>query len=129
MCGVLPRRRADGICSQHDPEGRGRYDEEADGDEVGEVVLKERSPGLRRWFRATWHEPGNGALRDVEPEFEQLSVDAWSALQRIRERHGAYEIRKLRADRRSTRSPAAGLPGPERAEALPVPANHGLGAN
>jgi len=30
---------------------------------------------------------------------------------------------------RSTWSPAARLPGPEGAEALPVPANHGLGAN
>src|SRR6266850_4889141 len=29
----------------------------------------------------------------------------------------------------STHSPAAGLPAPESAEALPVPANHGLGAN
>ena len=30
-----------------DPEGRGRYDEEVDGDEIGEVVLEERVPGLR----------------------------------------------------------------------------------
>ena len=29
------------------PEGRRRHDEEVDGDEVGEVVLEERSPGLR----------------------------------------------------------------------------------
>ena len=50
--------------------GRGRYDEEADGDEVGEVVLKERAPGLRGWRWATRHEPGNGAPRDVEPELE-----------------------------------------------------------
>ena len=56
-------------------------------------------------------------------------MNAWRAPERIRKRHGAHEIRKLRADRRSTRSPAAGLPGPESAEALPVPANHGLGAN
>src|SRR5205807_4253322 len=39
-------------------------------------------------------------------------------------RHGAYEIHKLRADWRSTRSPATGLPGPKSAEALPMPANH-----
>src|SRR6266852_2026378 len=110
------------------PEGRGRHDEEVDGDEVGEVVLKERSPGLRRWLRATRHEPGNGPLRDVEAELEKLAVNAGRAPEGIRERHGAYEIRKLRADRRATRSPAAGLPGPESAEALPVPANHGLGA-
>ena len=75
------------------------------------------------------HVGRGGALRDVEPEFEQLAVNAWRAPERIRERHGAHEIRKLRADQRSTRSPAAGLPGPEDAEALPVPANHALGAN
>src|SRR6266478_7743168 len=36
--------------------GRGRYDEEVDGDEVGEVGLKERAPGLRGWRWATRHE-------------------------------------------------------------------------
>jgi hypothetical protein len=51
------------------PEGRGRYGEEVDGDEVGEVILEERSPGLGGWLWARRHEPGNGALRDVEPEF------------------------------------------------------------
>jgi hypothetical protein len=51
------------------------------------------------------------------------------APKRIRERHGTHEFGKLGADRRSTRSPAARLPGPESAEALPVPANHGLGPN
>ncbi len=56
-------------------------------------------------------------------------MDAWRAPERIRERHGAYEIRNFRCDRRSTRSSMAGFPGPEDAEALPVPANHGLGAN
>jgi hypothetical protein len=32
--------------------GRGWHDEEVDRDEVGEVVLEERAPGLRGWFRA-----------------------------------------------------------------------------
>src|SRR5258708_7210221 len=110
-------------------EGRRRHDEEVDGDEVGEVILEERAPGLRGWLRATRHESGNGALRDVKTELEQLAVNAWRALERIRQRHGAHEIRKLRADPWSTHSPATGLPGPESAEALPVPANHRLGAN
>ena len=56
-------------------------------------------------------------------------MNAWRAPKRIRERHGTHEFGKLGADRRSTRSPAARLPGPESAEALPVPANHGLGPN
>src|SRR6267378_285706 len=36
---------------------------------------------------------------------------------------------KLRGDRRSTRSPASGLPGPEGAKPLPMPTIHCLGAN
>src|SRR5882762_5547330 len=47
-------------------EGRGRNHEEVDGDEIGEVILEERAPGLRGWLFATRHESGNGALRDVE---------------------------------------------------------------
>ena len=89
-----------------DPEGGCRHNEEVDGDKVGEVVLEERAPSLRRWLRATRHEPGNGALRDVEAELEKLAVNAWRAPERIRERHGAYEIGKLRTDRWSTRAPA-----------------------
>jgi hypothetical protein len=77
------------------PEGRSRHDEEVDGDEVGEVVLEERAPGLRGWLRATRHEPGNSSLRDVEPELEQLAVDTRRAPERIGERHGANEFREL----------------------------------
>jgi len=93
------------------------------------MVPEERAPRLRGWFRATRHEPGDAALRDVEPELEQFAVNAWRSPERIRERHGAHEIRKLRADPRSTHPPATGLPSPESAEALPVPANYGLGAD
>ncbi len=85
--------------------GRSGHDEEVDRDEVADVVLEERAPSLRGWFRPTRNEPGHGALRDVEAELEQLAVNARRAPERIRERHGAHEIRKLRADRRSTHSP------------------------
>src|SRR6266404_2800783 len=108
--------------------GSGRHDEEVDRDEVGEVVLEERAPSLRGRFHATRHEPGDASLRDVKTELEQFAVDAWRAPERIRERHGAHEFRNLRADPWSTHSPATGLPSPESAEALPVPANDGLGA-
>ncbi len=89
------------------PESRRRHDEEVDGDEVGEVVLKERAPGLRGSLRAMRHEPGNGALRNLEDELEQLAVNAWRAPKRIRERHGTPELRKLGVNTWSARSPAA----------------------
>src|SRR2546422_2851704 len=109
-------------------EGGSRHDKEVDGNEVGEVVLEECSPGLRGWLRATRHEPGNGALREVEPELEQLAVDARCAPERVGQRHGADEIGKLRADGWSTGSSASGLPGPEGTKAQPVPTNHRLRA-
>src|SRR6267143_2731988 len=106
-----------------------RHDEEVDRDKVGEVVVEERSPGLRGRLRAPRHEPGNGALRNLEAELEQLTMDARRAPEGIRERHGPDELCNLRTDGRSTRSSGSGLPGPERAKALPMPTNDGLGAN
>src|SRR5438128_11788910 len=43
--------------------------------------------------------------------------------------HGADELGELRIDGRTTGSTSPRLPVPERAEALPVPANHGLRLN
>ena len=93
------------------------------------MVLEERSPGLRGWLRAARHETRNGPLRNLEAELEQLTMNARGTPERIGVRHGADEVSKLRADRRSTRSPPSGLPGPESAKALPMPPNYGLGAN
>src|SRR5882762_7218181 len=56
-------------------------------------------------------------------------MDARRAPERIGERHRADELGNLRAEGRSTRSPASGLPGPESAKALPMPTNYCLGAN
>src|SRR5712692_2520927 len=56
-------------------EGRRRYDEKVDRDELGEVVLEERSPRLRGWPWAMRHKPGNSALRNVESELEEFPVD------------------------------------------------------
>src|SRR6266436_4762889 len=94
-------------------EGRCRHYEEVDRSKIGDVILKEGSPSLRGRLRATRHETGNGPLREFEPELEQLTVDARRAPERIGERHGADEFRKLHSDGRSTRSTAARLPGPE----------------
>src|SRR5712664_4208217 len=110
-------------------EGCRRYNEEVDGDKVGEVVLEERSPGLRRLLRSTRHETRNRALRNLKAELEQFTMDARRAPERIAERHGANELGKLGTDRRSTRSPPSRLPGPESTKALPMPTNDGLGAN
>ena len=56
-------------------------------------------------------------------------MDARRAPERIGEGHGADEFRNLPIGGRSTDSTASGLPVPEGAEALPVPAKDRLGAN
>src|SRR5438105_1439466 len=56
-------------------------------------------------------------------------MNARRAPEGIGESHGADELGDLRIDGRTTGSTASRLPVPERAEALPVPANHGLRLN
>ena len=56
-------------------------------------------------------------------------MDARRSPEGIGEAHGADELCDLPVDGRSSGSVPPGLPIPECAEALPLPANHGLGAN
>src|SRR2546425_11838962 len=56
-------------------------------------------------------------------------MDARRSPEGIGEGHGADELCDLEVDGRSPGSAAPGLPVPECAESLPVPANHGLGPN
>src|SRR5438128_2149178 len=56
-------------------------------------------------------------------------MDARRAPEGVGEGHGADELGDLQIDGRTTDSTASRLPVPERAETLPVPANHGLQLN
>src|SRR6266404_4205259 len=56
-------------------------------------------------------------------------MDARRAPEGIGEGHGANELCNLAVEGRSTGWTASGLPVPEGAEALPVPANDGLRLN
>src|SRR6267143_6223712 len=56
-------------------------------------------------------------------------MNARRAPEGIGEGHGADELGDLRIDGRPTGSTSPRLPVPERTEALPVPANHGLRLN
>src|SRR5256886_7708738 len=56
-------------------------------------------------------------------------MNARRAPEGIGEGHGADELGELQIDGRTTGSTSPRLPVPERAEALPVPANHGLRLN
>jgi hypothetical protein len=63
--------------SEHDEdeenaEAGGGHGEEVDRDQVADVVGEERPPGLRGLGAALRHEPGDGALGDVDAELQEL---------------------------------------------------------
>ena len=50
--------------------------EEVDRDQVGDMVGEERAPGLRGLGAPLRHEPGDGALGDIDTELQEFPVDA-----------------------------------------------------
>ena len=85
-------------------ESGGRHGEEVDRDKFTYVVVEEAAPGRRRRLPTSGHVAGDGGLRDVEPELEQLTVDSRSTPERIRGGHPPDQRPKLRIDPRSTRA-------------------------
>src|SRR3979411_3329113 len=89
---------------------------------------------LRKKVRHPWlggHPPvdhvlGDARLGDLNPELEQLAVDAWRAPKRIIDAHPPDQRPQLRVDLRSP-SQWAGLPTPVAAKAGPVPTHERLG--
>ncbi len=101
--------------------------EEVNGDEIRDVIGKERPPrlgGRRASFR---HQPGDGALSDVDAELEKFAVDSRSAPQRIGRGHPCDEGADLGGDARPTDGRPGGEPGPVLAEAAALPAQDGVG--
>jgi len=69
------------LVGQHDEDEEdvqvsGGNGEEVDRDEVADMVGEERSPGLRRGWAALREQPRDGALGQVDAEFQQLTVDS-----------------------------------------------------
>jgi hypothetical protein len=61
---------------EQDAEASGGHGEEVDGDQVADMVGEERPSGLRGLGAPLGHEPGDGALGDVDAELQELPVDA-----------------------------------------------------
>ena len=59
--------------NEEDAEAGGRHGEEIDRDQVEEVVGEERPPGLKGPEAALRHEPGDGALGNLDAKLEELS--------------------------------------------------------
>ena len=68
-------------------------------------------------------------LADFDTELQQLSVDAGRAPKWVGRRHLSDQISHFSGYSRLTWAPIAALPTPVVAEALAMPAYHGLGLN
>jgi hypothetical protein len=101
--------------------------EEVEGDEVSHMVVKERPPGLRRPRAPLRHEPGDGALGNVNAELEELSVDTRGAPQGIRRGHFPDEGRDLDIDRRAASGRLTREPRPVLAKPAALPAQDSVG--
>ena len=61
---------------EQDTETGGGHGEEVDRDQVRDIVGEERAPGLRGLEAPLRHEPGDGALGDIDTELQEFPVDA-----------------------------------------------------
>ena len=106
---------------EQDTEAGGGHGEAVDRDHVGDMVGEERAPGLRGLGAPLRHEPGDGALGDIDPELREFPVDARRTPQGIRGGHLSHKGGDLGIDART----ASGRPirelGPVLAEASALP--------
>ena len=70
--------------------------EEVDGSELRDVIVEERLPGLRRWFRMANHIFGDGSLRNVNSQLHKLAMNPRCAPNRILTAHDTDQITSLR---------------------------------
>jgi hypothetical protein len=73
------------------------------------------------------HVLGDGGFGDFDAQFQQLAVNARCTPARVVAAHHPNQIANLLRHFGPTWLPAVYLPGPEQAEALPVPGDDRLG--
>src|SRR5450631_4049575 len=72
--------------------------EQVHGGDVRRVVAQEGSPSLAGWPPSLDHVLGDARLRDLKPDLEQFTVDAWRAPKRIFDAHPPDRYAQLRVD-------------------------------
>src|SRR6266478_35095 len=122
------------MMSEHDEneqyaEPGGGNREEIEGDEISDMVGEEGPPSLGCRCAPLRHQPGNGALREVEAELEELGMDAWRTPEGIRRGHAPDQSPDLRVDERATSGRAAREKRPVRAKAPALPPQDGVGSD
>ena len=101
--------------------------EEVDGCDVFDVVLQERSPGLKWRLSATNSVLPDRGFSHVDAEQSKFIPDPWNAPSRVVARHSPDEFSDLKRDLRSSGSLRSGLPSPVEAEALVMTSDDCLG--
>src|SRR5438876_7050255 len=109
-------------------EANGRNNEQVHGGDVSSVVTQEGTPSLRGRAALLDHVLRDAGLSDLKAELEQLAMDARRAPQRIVNAHSTDQHPQVCVDFWPA-SQGAGFPTPVAAEASPMPADEGLGAD
>ena len=100
--------------------------EEINGDELSDMIFEECAPRLRGRSVAAQHVFADAALSDVDPEFEQFSMDPGCTPKGILPAHLADEISDLARNDGSSGWAAPHLPGPEQTKAGAMPSHDRL---
>src|SRR6266481_4059196 len=109
-------------------EANARNNEQVHGGDVRRVVTQEGAPALGRRSASLDHVLRDAGLSDLKAELEQLAMDARRAPQRIVNAHPTDQHPQVCVDLWPA-SQGAGFPTPVAAEASPMPADEGLGAD
>jgi hypothetical protein len=117
----------DGVRTSSDarPEPDSRNDEHINGSDVRGVIAQEDPPALRGMAATAGHVLGDGGLRDVNTERQQLTINAWRAPERIIAADRSDQITDVGRDRRPTGT-TAGFPAPVETETASMPAHQRL---
>ena len=111
---------------EENPESQRRYDEEIECDRLIEVVGEEALPGWRRIGRSPRHVLGNGRLTDIDPKFQEFTVDSRSAPKGICATHLTDQLSDLMTHSGSAWPTRPAFPRPVLSECSPMPADYRL---
>src|SRR5713226_4896762 len=114
---------------EHHLHGDRRHREEVDRHQLAEMVVKKRLPSLTRWPAECSENSRDRALRDLDAEHRQFSVNSGRTPQRIGSHHPFDQPANLDSSRRSAASSAVhpGQACPELTKTLPLPPDYRVG--
>jgi hypothetical protein len=111
--------------TEQNPKGGGRDRKEIDGNQLVQMVVEERLPGLRGRLTFSGEESRHGSFRDGDTQLKQLPVDTRRSPKRV----GSCYLQDQSSNRGTGFWTAALLPGnpaPVKAKALALPGHDGL---